>query len=214
MQRQRLTITLDTDTLTALDSLVDDDTLRNRSHAIEHYLKQGLGLHQLRQAFLFLEAGWEQDQLEKVLDLCSKTGITTLYLCLPSKLSGLASEVEASIAQKGGFTTQFVPTDFGSGAAVLLQKAQLDQPFLLCWFTHELKVPDSLLLPYLFHTEHRSILTMLLSSNNALEYRASGLSIAQPELTSYIQAGISSLATDVFPLLLKDGKVRGYTASS
>ncbi len=43
MNRERLTITLRGDLLEALDSTIDGERLRNRSHAIEYYLFKSLG---------------------------------------------------------------------------------------------------------------------------------------------------------------------------
>jgi mannose-1-phosphate guanylyltransferase / phosphomannomutase len=43
MNRERLTITLRTDLLSQLDSQIDGERLRNRSHAIEYFLSKSLG---------------------------------------------------------------------------------------------------------------------------------------------------------------------------
>jgi len=43
MSRERLTITLRSDLLNALDNTIDGERLRNRSHAIEYYLSKSLG---------------------------------------------------------------------------------------------------------------------------------------------------------------------------
>lgn len=48
MNRERLTITLRNDLLNALDSTIDGERLRNRSHAIEYYLSKSLGLKALK----------------------------------------------------------------------------------------------------------------------------------------------------------------------
>ena len=44
MKRKRLTITLRGDYLTQLDTLVDGNKIRNRSHAIEYLLGRTLGV--------------------------------------------------------------------------------------------------------------------------------------------------------------------------
>ncbi len=44
MNRERLTITLRSDLVKALDGEIDGDRLRNRSHAIEYFLSRSLGL--------------------------------------------------------------------------------------------------------------------------------------------------------------------------
>jgi len=46
--RERLTITLKIELLEALDSSIDGDKLRNRSHAIEHFLSKSLGLKAIK----------------------------------------------------------------------------------------------------------------------------------------------------------------------
>src|SRR3989344_3541215 len=42
--RERLTITLKKELLEGLDSTIDGEKLRNRSHAIEYYLSKSLGI--------------------------------------------------------------------------------------------------------------------------------------------------------------------------
>jgi hypothetical protein len=213
-QRPRLTITIENDLLQALDSLVDGDLLRNRSQAIEHFLKEGLGAYRIRQAFLFFEAGWLPAQLEEVLDLCAAQKIETLFLGLPSSDPVLSTAVQASLAQwqasHTGIQTHTVPADFGSGAAVLLQKTSLEHPFLICWIGPRLQVPASLLAPLLFHGRHGSVLTLLQSAAPGGLFQLAGLAIAQPELLRHIPAGLSDLGADIFPELAKLGTVRAY----
>jgi metal-responsive CopG/Arc/MetJ family transcriptional regulator len=44
LNRERLTITLRSDLLKALDTSIDGERLRNRSHAIEYFLSRSLGI--------------------------------------------------------------------------------------------------------------------------------------------------------------------------
>jgi hypothetical protein len=220
MQRQRLTITLETELLDAIDTLVDGELLRNRSHAIEHFLKEGIGLHDLRQAFLFFpsETLFSQDQLETVITACFNDAVPDLFIGTPSASGSRAAEVSAIIAQVAKrlgnetfFTLRRVPLDFGSGAAVLLHKELLEGPFVICTFDGQLASPTSFLQPYLFHKKHGSPLTLCMTQNDDLSFQASGVAIAQPEIVAAIPAGMSSLEKNIFPQLLKEGKVRGYT---
>jgi len=48
MNRERLTITLRSDLLKALDGEIDGDRLRNRSHAIEYFLSRSLGVKSMK----------------------------------------------------------------------------------------------------------------------------------------------------------------------
>jgi NDP-sugar pyrophosphorylase family protein len=48
MNRERLTITLRSDLIKALDAEIDGENLRNRSHAIEYFLSRALGLKSVK----------------------------------------------------------------------------------------------------------------------------------------------------------------------
>src|SRR3989344_3010891 len=52
--KERLTITLDTDTLELLDKEIDGKKLKNRSHAIEVFLHRVLGNNRPKKALLLL----------------------------------------------------------------------------------------------------------------------------------------------------------------
>lgn len=212
MQRQRLTITLTNQIVQALDESVDGELLRNRSQALEHFLKEGLGIHALTQAFLFFTPDWEQENLEAALTLCQSTTIQTFYLVLPAAQLDRQTEIEAIVHEHYSptCTTQVVPSDFGSAAAVLLQKSQLDQAFLLAFIDKNRALPANLLPAYIFHRGHRGTLTSLVYSSDSLTYQSSGIVIANPELLQYIPAGLSSLVEDVFPEVIKQGKLRAY----
>ena len=210
MQRERLTITLDAELLQGIDSLIDKAVLRNRSQAIEHLLKEGVGLHQLTQAFLFLEQ-WEENQLDNLLTILLKTPITQLFLVLGSSEMNRLPGLQASIMGKSSrFQITPTPADFGSGGAVILQKEQLATPFLLCWVNERLRVPSNLINGYLFHRRQGSVLTQLIDSEAAQEYRFSQIAFAEPELLQHIPAGIASLTDPIFPDLAKAGKVSLY----
>ena len=217
MPRSRLTITLDSDLLDAVDTLIDGDSLRNRSQAIEHYLSRGIGIHEMRQAFLFFSDQFIQSQLESVLSACLKDGIHSLFICTHSRNMSQASELAAVItdfafkrSMPDFFTSTSVPLDFGSGAAILLQKAQLESAFLLCWFGDSFQSPASFLKSYLFHRNHGNPVTLLLRTTESLQFESCGLAIAQPEVLVAIPAGLSDLVDTVFPQLVKEGKVMGY----
>ncbi len=216
MQRHRLTITLDTEILAALDTFTDGDLLRNRSQTLEHVLKEGLGLYNLRQAFIFAELGWQQIQLEATLNLASQSRISTLYLCLPSAQAATSQEMRAIIVDYTiknnlpAFEVIPVPSDFGSGTAVLLQKDHLETTFLIFELGTHFQAPTSLATPLAFHRQHHTAATLMLASNNSIDYSYSGIAIAEPELTTAITGGTSSLQQHIFPQLLKDGRVRGY----
>jgi hypothetical protein len=220
VQRRRLTITLDSELLDAVDTFIDGDSLRNRSQAIEHFITKGIGLHEMSQAFLFFSNIYNQSHLENVLACCLKDDIKSLFVCTLSSNSSQVSELTAIISDYAAmhstsdfFTLTHVPLDFGSGAAILLQKSKLERSFLLCWFGDHFSAPRSLLQPYVFHRKHGSTVTILLTSGENLQFTSCGLAIVQPEIVLSIPAGLSDLVDTVFPLLLKEGKVMGYAIS-
>jgi hypothetical protein len=206
MLRERITITLEPSLIDAVDLLVDGQTLRNRSHAIEHLLKEGIGLHELEHAFLFFAEGWTQVQLDAVLRLCKEAEIRTLFLCLPTG-NPRTEEVTTACST---FATQLVPSDFGSGGALVLKKESIAHPFLMAWIGPGLAIPKNLLLPFTFHRQHHALLTRVLTSSDGQAYQAAGIDIAQPELIDIIPAGIISLQDNVFPQLIREAKMRGY----
>ena len=213
MQRERLTITLEPDLIAAADSLVDKSAIRNRSHALEHLIKEGLGLHLLRQAFFFV-SGWSQEQLAGLVRLCQVQGIEMIFLCLNAADTGQRADIRSLIgSQAPEITIRDVPLDFGSGGAVLLQKDQLAHPFLLAWLKPSLTLPPSLVGAYATHRSQQREATQLLVSQDGRQYREAGLSIASPGLLAHIPAGIASLEDSVFPELLKQGNVGTYAFS-
>lgn len=213
MKRQRLTITMENELVSALDQMIDGDALRNRSQTIEYLLKEGLGLHQLKQAFVFVEEGYNQENIEQFLTLCRQAGVSQLYLVVPSQLAALNSDLSTLIyAHAGDFISlQVVPGDFGSGGGIVMQKDQLKHPFLLFW-PKNAHLPESFLPVFIFHRQHGNILTHCLTSLDSLNYQASGLYIADPDLIQQIPAGIVSLRQTVFPNLIKNNKVRAYVS--
>ena len=206
MNRERLTITLDAELLQALDEQIDKSLLRNRSHAIEHLLKEGLGLHELTQAFVFADQDSEPDQLASLLPLFKAAGISQLFIggATPDLLSVIGPE----------FTVQTVPADFGTGGALMLKKDLLSGPFVLSWLGPDLTLPQSLIPAYIFHRQHGAPLTQLVTSADAVNFSWAKLAIAQPELLSSIPAGLASLEETVFPELLKAGRVKTYAIRS
>lgn len=208
--RERITITLEPDLVAAADALVDRSSIRNRSHALEHLIKEGLGLHLLRQAFFFVDEGWTQPALDSVVALCASQGIATVYLAAPAHLR---SDIRTLIAAKSpDIDLQDVPLDFGSGGALVLKKGELAHPFLLAWISAASSVPRELTGAYLAHRQRNALATQLVVAEGDA-YRPCGIAIAQPEILAYVPAGAVSLEATVFPELLKAGKLGTYAFS-
>jgi len=202
MQRERITITLEPDLIAAADALVDKSAIRNRSHALEHLIKEGLGLHLLKQAFVFIGDDWSQSQVNDLRLLCTRQGIETLYLC------GKQADVRLALSETP-YSLVDVPLDFGSGGSVLLQQANIKHPFLLIWLNAALQLPESLIGPYTAHRQLHAVATQLVTGNSQT-YQNAGIAVADPTLLARIPAGIVQLEQTVFPELLKTGKLGTY----
>jgi len=211
MQRERLTITVDPDLLEGVDLIVDKNTIRNRSHALEHLVREGLGLRELQQAFFFFSPEWLPEQVKTAAQLCLHEGIATIYLGINSAQQKQLSEIENLIyGISSDFILTTVPTDFGDGGSLILQKERLTTPFLALWLDSNLHLPKTLIAPYIFHRQHHCLLTQVLHTLDGQNYTFSSCALIQPELIDHISAGIISLRTTTFPELVKAGKVRGY----
>lgn len=91
--KTRLTITLPPDLLKTIDAIVDKKTIRNRSHAIEHLVRQSLGA-QINTAVILAggkQKGKENPLLKKIgdkelffhqVDHLKKYGIKNIIVCL------------------------------------------------------------------------------------------------------------------------------------
>ena len=211
MYRERLTITLQADLLTAIDSMIDGQLLRNRSQTIEHLLKEGIGLHQLRQAFLFFNLPFDSKQLKAVTAFCLHSNIQELLLGLPAGQTSMLNDIQILIRQQApNLLLKHVPTDFGTAGALILQRANLNHPFLLIALDTSLQLPISILPAYAFHRLHHAPLTRLIRAGADGRYAPCSIEIASPEALLSIPAGIASLIDDVFPVMEKEGKVRPY----
>jgi len=208
MSRERLTITLDTDLLAALDGSIDGSNIRNRSHAIEHFIREGLALSQFHHTILILTEEWDSSTLPKLVEITEAAGITHYYIVQTAVTASIAAAVQTSIQQLAQHTPTItlLPGEFGSAGALTLQKANLTSSFLIIECTATLRLPASLVPAFAFHRQRPEILTLLLDN----EIQPSGLSIAKPELLNKTPAGNVSLESGVFPALLKAGKVSAY----
>ena len=204
MYRERLTITLDSELLMALDSLIDGEQLRNRSQTIEYLLKEGMGLHALSSAFVFVNETTNPAWLSSLATSLASLPLTLIYLCMPLAMKEQATTYSALFTSP----VEILPADFGSGGAVSLKKADLIQPFIMAWPSPQ-PLPASLVAAYLFHRSHHDPLTELCTSSET-GHTSSGIYLASPEIATFLPAGTSDLQRDTFPALLKAARVKGY----
>ncbi len=210
MSRDRLTITLDEDLLTAVDSTIDGSSVRNRSHAIEHLIRQGLHLHELTYVVLAPNGPSDAALLPNLVQRLAVTSIIHSVIISDPAQPQWAQELALSLATLvPKLTTSIIPGDFGNAAALTLVAQELTQPFLLIQFGQQTELPDSFFPLYTEHRHSDKAVTQLLCSQTGISFEPAGCSIVSPELINYIPAGRATLA-DVFPLLAKAGRVGTY----
>lgn len=210
MSRDRLTITLDEALLTAVDTTIDGSAVRNRSHAIEHLIREGLHLYEL--SYIVLTAGGPTDAaiLLQLAERVHGTNITHSVIISDPTHPTWAQELTLSLATLApGLTSTTIPGDFGSAAAITLLADQLTTPFLFVKLGEATVLPTSFLPFYTEHRRNHKTVTHLLTTTDGASFALSGCSVISPDFVTHIPAGRAEL-DDVFPLLAKAGRVGTY----
>ena len=125
MNRERLTITLRSDLLKTLDSTIDGERLRNRSHAIEYYLSRTLGLKAVK--VLILAGGqpvyFESEKKSLPKAMVKIAGKPLLEQTLQRLKAAKLNEVYISIGEGG----ETVEDYFGDGSSMGISITYLQQ---------------------------------------------------------------------------------------
>lgn len=130
--KTRLTITLPPDLLKTIDSLVDKKTIRNRSHAIEHLVRQSIGAQITTAVILAGGTGTDAKNplLKKIGDSflffhqvehLKKYGIKTIVVCLHTSDKKLSTILGDGTGQ--GVNIEYSFEDTKLGTAGTLKKA-------------------------------------------------------------------------------------------
>jgi Ribbon-helix-helix protein, copG family len=205
MQRERLTITLDTELLQAVDATIDRSAIRNRSHAIEHAIREGLALSELSTAVLSLTVEGSS-KIPEILSLLGSIPVSSyIVIAAPGGL-----DAAQMVARQLGVSASIIPGDFGTGAALLLSKQSLTHPFLYIHLSARLRLPKTIVPAYIHHRRNRLPVTRLLSADAAGTLLETGISIIEPDIIARIPAGLASLEEQIFPDLAKAGTVGAY----
>jgi hypothetical protein len=210
MSRDRLTITLDQELITALDATIDGSAVRNRSHAIEHLLRLGLEMNRLTTVVLVCGSSPTAVLLPELLQKISSLPLQLCVLISSPQYPTWNANVELSLSSLAPhLKTRVVPGDFGSGAALTLLASDVTGPFIVAQLDDTLRLPSSFLA---FYTEHRrqgSLITHHLTTDDGEHFRTGGCSICEAELITQIPAGRSQLS-NIFSQMAQAGKVGTY----
>lgn len=114
MNRERLTITLRTDLIKALDAEIDGERLRNRSHAIEYFLSRSLGLRAVK--VLILAGGkpvfFESEKKSLPKAMVKIAGKPLLEQTLQRLKAAKLTDIHISIGEGGSIIEDY----FGDGS--------------------------------------------------------------------------------------------------
>ncbi|HSI20147.1 MAG TPA: hypothetical protein VLA04_00330 [Verrucomicrobiae bacterium] len=210
MSRDRLTITLDDALLSAVDGTIDGSSVRNRSHAIEHLIRQGLRLHELTHVVLTAGAASDQPLIPLLAEKLNATNIIRCMIISDPNHPTWATEVAASLGSLSSrLQTKILPGDFGSAAALTLAANELLTPFLSIELGPETMLPPSFLPLYTAHHQSGNVVTHLLTTEDGTTFHQSGVRVIDASFITSIPAGRADLQ-DVFPLLAKAGRVGTY----
>lgn len=178
--KERLTITLDTDTLGLLDNKIDGKKIKNRSHAIEVLLHRVLGNNHPKKAILLL--GGKGTRLrpityevpkallpvqgktvpEHLIELFKKFGITDLIFSIGYKADKIMNYY--GDGSKYGVKITYVKENeaLGSAGAIKLAAKHLNETFIVT-NGDELKDID-LEEMFLFHKQNKALVTAALTT--------------------------------------------------
>lgn len=170
--KSRLTITLPETLLKYVDQLVDKQTIRNRSHAIEHLIRQSLS-PQVQTAIILAGGKYsgaehplmkligEQTLLHQISHHLIQSGIKHFIFCLKKSDTTLAKSAQEVIGSAA--TVQFSYEEQPLGTAGALKKAQSllpnEYPFLVLHsdILTDMRIEDICA----FHLEQSSKVTMV-----------------------------------------------------
>lgn len=200
--RERITISIQKELLGKLDHQVDGSKIRNRSHAIEHFLTKSLDNNDISNAVIL--AGGQQaikliPSIEQSIKLLSDYGVTTIYLAV----GFLGSKIKEYFGDGLKYNLNLIYLEGGEGTAGAIKP--LEKLFTKSFFVFNSneKITTDLERLASFHRMHLSSFTLAV---NDLE-DPTGVYLFEPEIFTLIPKGFSMLETDVFPKLLSENKI-------
>ena len=151
MEREKLTVTIKKDLFPKIDAIIDGRKIRNRSHATEYLIEQGLGINKIKKAIVY--AGGEGTRLRPytleltkvmlpikgkpmimhALDLLKSHGVTDIVLSLGYK--GEQIKEYFGDGSKFGLKINYTEekTPLGTAGPLRLAKKYLNETFFIMW---------------------------------------------------------------------------------
>lgn len=224
--RIRISLTLKKEIVSLIDSKVDGTIIRNRSHAIEHYLKMSLAssagqavLFVPSEADLFKEIGNEL-LINRLLRVFRKSGVLHILFCCSEEATHLKKHVGAK--KFHDFTFHFFKTDAGYTAKALWECKDHLHPGTFFVLHANIAAEIDFFDFQDFHKEKNAVATLSLTSiadplpwgvvrlkrDVVTDFREKPLFNAESEtrLTNLINAGIYIFEPEIFSYFSENAK--------
>jgi len=205
MDKERITISIKKDILDLIDHNIDGINIRNRSHAIESFVSQGLGNNQSKNAVILLGGDNAIKQIPEVVTIIKKLcgyKFNKVYLAVGYLAPKIKDKL--SSAHLPAIEIEYITKGEGTAGAILPLKKYFQDSFLVVNSPNKSDLDWDALNG--FHKKHRMMATIATDNIDQLN----GFYILEPKVFEYIPKGFSMLETDVFPRLLKENALTIY----
>ncbi len=233
MAKKRVSLSIDEELLEKIDSEAERNNLENRSQAVENYLKEGMGLHEVKTAVI--QAGGQGSRLrpftyevpkplipvkgkaltEHTLALLKRYGFEKVFISVGYMADKIIEHF--GDGSKYGVDIEYIEEKTKLGTAGPLRKIedQLNESFLLIWC--DVLADIDLKEMGRFHKSHPGLATMALanvedvSQLGVAEMRGDKIVnfVEKPkkgeEPSNLINAGIAMLEPEVIQYIPKEG---------
>jgi NDP-sugar pyrophosphorylase family protein len=209
MNRERITISIREDILKAIDKRIDGVRLRNRSHAIETLVSDSLGLDSMSDAIILAGGDNPEKSIPAVRDALlrlKRIGLNDVIIAIGYKGDKIKSDL--GDGKEFGLKLTYLDKGEGTGGAILPLKSAIKKTFMVINLKNKLDLDYKMLAD--FHKAGNSIATIATNDIKTFE----GVYLLEPEIYSYLPKGFSMLEEDIFPKILKEGKLSIYPVIS
>lgn len=205
MKRERITISIREDILKAINKRIDGVRLRNRSHAIESLISDTLGLDTISDAIILAGGETPDKSLPAIKDSLlrlKKIGLKDVIIAIGYRGEKIKSELKDG--KEFGVSISYLEKGEGSGGALAPMKGAVKKTFMVINIKNKFDLDYKMLLD--FHKAGNSITTVATNDIKTFE----GIYVIEPDIFSYLPKGFSMLEEDIFPKILKEGKLSIY----
>lgn len=205
MDKERITISINKEVLSMIDSIIDGINVRNRSHAIESLTSRSLGGNQSKNAAVVLGGDDALKQLPKVTEIIKqleKNGYKKVHLAVGYLADKIKTKLRAENFRQ--IKIEYITKGEGSAGAILPLKKIFNNTFLVINSPKSADFDISLFNS--FHKKHKALASVATSDLGHMH----GFYFFEPKVFDYIPKGFSMLESDVLPKLLKNDALIVY----